>query len=330
MSEDCQIYLPTEFQGPLPSEVEDETLGEMDYSKAMARVRACVEHRVQRVQEEAREASARLRELLRQPHARRRWMVRNSARYRSWFVCDRLLEHCSRIPWDSPREALELTQLALKMTEKLDPEQHGGGPIGDLKSSAVAQAGNCFRLMGRKKEAWNCLDLARRNAEAGSGDQLLAARILCLESLLLVDEGRVGEALRRFDQAQKMFSQAGDEAGVGKILALRGSLFLRCGDPAGAAWALRRAERHIDAAQHPHLDLRIRQDLVACSLASQDFLRADRQIFAAKARFGRLSEVERGRYASWFRSTLEKGLGAQEAEALRTRELAAGTPPFWS
>lgn len=330
MSEDCQIHLPPEPPDPQPSEPdpEPEAPGATDYSKALARVRACVQHRVQRVQEEAQDAEQRVRELLKQPHARREWMVLNSSRYRSWFICDRILDQSSQTSFDNPREGLELAQLALQMTEELEPELHGAGPIGDLRSSAIAQAGNCFRLMGRRKEASNCLGLARRNSEAGSGDQLLSARILSLEALLLVDEGRVGEALHRLDQALRLHSRAGDEAGVGRILAIRGSLFLRCGDPNGAAWTLRRAERRIDAEKDPHLDLKVRQDLVACSLALGDFPQAELQLQAAKARLEKLPEGPTGRCASWFRSALETGLGAEETGKLRDRE--HGTPAFWS
>ncbi|MCB1037360.1 MAG: tetratricopeptide repeat protein, partial [Acidobacteria bacterium] len=241
-----------------------------DYSEAMARVSACVRHRAARLQEEAREAGLRVRELMRQPPARRQWMVRNSVRYRSWSIGDRLLEVCRGAWTRSPEAALEWAQLTLYVAQGLDPEVYGSGPVRDLEALALAYVGNCLRLLGDLPEAGRCVRLARSRCAGGSGDQLLAARVLGLWALVLLDEGRASEAASCLEQAQDLYLQSGDDAGLGRILALKGSLLLRSGEPLTASWLLRRALRLVESDADPQLHWNLRYELIHCSLAAGD------------------------------------------------------------
>lgn len=330
MSKDHNIHSPEAYVSFEPAGEPAGGSSGTDYSLALARVRACVRHRVERLREESRRAAARVDELVRQPQARRRWMIHNSQRYGSWFVCDQLLERCSKTWFRSPESALELAKTALQVAGDLDPEVHGAGPVEDLRTLAVAYAGNCLRLMGRGRSAARCLRLAWESRAAGSGDQLLEARILTLKAFLRVDEGSPREALRLLGQAQDLYFQTGDDSGIGKILAVRGSLLRSSGDPLGAAWALRRALRRIEPARNPDLHLKVRHELICCALVQRDLHQASRLLEATRDRLGSFGPVDLGRYPEWFQDALVNGPPVAEVAERAAVEAGGEAGPFWS
>lgn len=330
MSKDPYIHSPDGLFSPSSGSRSGMIETGVDYSKALARVRACVQHRVERLREESRQAVTRVNELLRQPQIRRQWMVRNSSRFRSWFVCDQLLEHCSKTWWRSPKSALEMARLALQVASDLDPEIHGGGPVGDTKALAFAYLGNCFRLMGRQRAAARSLRRAQESYDSGSGDQLLEARILTLKALLRVDEGKTGSALHLLEQAQELYFQTGDDPGIAKVLAIRGSLLLRAKDPLGAAWALRRSLRSLDPARSPDLHLKVRHALVRCALILDDFHQADRMLEATRDELALSPQIPLERCSRWFRSAIKGGLRARDASELLEAEPDLEPSVFWS
>lgn len=159
-----------------------------DYSDAFRRILARLELEQERAREERDGAAARYDELMTIAPPAREAAIRNDERYASFALATRLLDASLEVRLADPQAGLELSRLALIVTERLDPGRYGAGLMADLKARCWAYLGDASGGSD-PPGALQAFDRARQHLVGGSGDPLAEAEVFCLEARLLEPSG---------------------------------------------------------------------------------------------------------------------------------------------
>ncbi len=175
-----------------------------------------------------------LAHLLAQPPARRELLIRNHRRFRNPGLARLLAERSYGLRHEDPSQMRELAELAAVVAEALDPQRVGRRELADLEALAQAHRGNALRVSEEFAAAEAALARAAARLSQGSGDPLLAARVLELTASLQADQGRAWEAAALLEEVVRIYRAAGDGEQTGRALIQMGLFIGYGGDPGEA------------------------------------------------------------------------------------------------
>jgi tetratricopeptide (TPR) repeat protein len=220
---------------------------------ALARTFERLEKRLSMIELERAAAPDLLAALLTHPRTERFGVVRVRPELHTLALCDRLTEESAGAGAADPARALELAELAVEVSDCLDPDLYGASVAQDLKARAWAYLGNARRVGGDLSGAGQALDYAEHLAEDGSADPLEEARILDLKAFLFADQGWLEEAAELLDLSIEIYGDIRDPHRRGRALIFQGIVQGTAGLAARALPLLAEGLAAIDPCREPHL-----------------------------------------------------------------------------
>lgn len=151
---------------------------------------------VRRASEERQAAIEQSARVKGRAQAHRRMMVFNQEGYQSYGFVQALLSQSEGLWHSEPRQALELSELALEVWGKLDPADYGEGLLHGLGARVWAYVGNARRILSDLRGAEEAFREAWATCNQGAGlDPIEKAKLCDLESSLRENLGQFDEAL---------------------------------------------------------------------------------------------------------------------------------------
>lgn len=233
---------------------------EAAYDRVFERVEKTAVATLRRLQDEKTVAAGLWASLQEHPPARRLDILAGDPRMHTWGLYNRLLEITREITPTEPERALEVSELACAVADRLDPAVYTEARVKDFQAAALAVRGNCKRVLEGFDEAGADLDRASALLREGTGDPLERAALLSYQGSLLTDLGAYENAWRVLDRAVRLYTKAGDDIRIGRTL-LQQSTAAGYVDPAKAVEILEEAEPFVDPVQEPFLELSRRHSL---------------------------------------------------------------------
>lgn len=316
-------------------EIADLLSGEMHVEEVRARVvphlaARCDEcgHRLERVRQlqeeydhwnesiavrEGMAAEALLEDLLSSPPEARAARMEQDEELHTWGLCQLLLRRCRDGFSQEPALALELAQLAIRLTEHLPPSAYHEEWVGDLLARAWAHRGNGQRVLGELGGAHGDLRRAQQIFDkSGSGRPAVAAEILDFTASLRRVQGHLDEADQLLQRAAALYYEEEDLHRVGRCELSRARVLEETGRIDEAIELLHRVDELLDREREPRLPLCVQHNLVCCLLEAERFEEAEQRVSQIRRAFGDVStEIDRRRL-QWLEGHIAFGLGRLE------------------
>lgn len=212
--------------------------------------------------EDERQAHRLLPRLLQRSVEGQLLVIENSLKYRTWPLCRLLLDRAWELRFDDSRRMLDLTRVALTITQRLDPAVYGDRLVADFRSRAWAHLGNVHRILGRYEDAERAFGEARLELEFGTGSDVDRALVLELESNLYVTVARFDEAAELLREVMAIYRRCGERHLLGKAMLSMAHLYDALGEPERQIPYLERGLDLVDPAIDPRLVLAGNHNLV--------------------------------------------------------------------
>ncbi|HWM92261.1 MAG TPA: tetratricopeptide repeat protein [Thermoanaerobaculia bacterium] len=207
-------------------------------------------------------AAALLGELLGRPGADRRRLVEEQPRFRALMLCDLLLDRSRDAGFTDPSAAIELAELAVVVTGRLDTEHYGEALVEDARARAWGHLANAFRIASDLHQAEEALRKAEEHHRQGGEDAYIGAEILSFKASLRNAQGRYEEAAALIDPSIKLYREARDRHREGKALIQKGTSLSYAGRHARAIQLVRQGLAKIDIYEEPRLLVFARHNLI--------------------------------------------------------------------
>jgi tetratricopeptide (TPR) repeat protein len=214
-------------------------------------------------------------------------------------------------------------ELAVALSNRLDPGFSGDAMVADLQAYALAELGNARRVADDLPGAESHLSRALARAAEGSGDPLLLARLMDLTASLYTDQRRFDEARQLLDAVYTIYEQEGDRHSAGRALISKGVSTNYAFNVDEAVQLFIQGLSLIDPARDPRLAMIAIHNLIWSLVESGKAVQANelfelsRQIFSVHVE--RLDAVR----AIWLEGRIAAGLGNDELAEQRFREARA-------
>jgi|CXWL01.1.fsa_nt_gi tetratricopeptide (TPR) repeat protein len=231
------------------------------YSGVLGRLAEQLQRAGLRIEQERVTAPRLHAELLRHPATRQHWMVENSARYQIYGLAEHLLAECRERWSEDPVRAEEMAELALTVTQRLDPQLHGWGLINDLMAECWAYIANCRRIGSDLRRVAEAFEIAEGYRQRGTGDAVEEAALLDLKASYLRDQRRFDEATGTLERVIELYRAANDQHLVGRVLIQKAILLHELGDADGAIESLSEAQHLVDIEREPQLAFTLKNNL---------------------------------------------------------------------
>jgi|HubBroStandDraft_3_1064219.scaffolds.fasta_scaffold01218_7 hypothetical protein len=294
----------------------------MGYDGAMERAVATVLRRRRGLARERSRAAAALAPVL---AGERRWRELAPAEARAArtpALVELLLERARTLAHEDPAGMLELAHLALGLAERLRPGRRDCGLLADLRARCWCELANACRVGDELAAAWRALGEAVAWAARGSGDLLLAGRIVELGASLLGDQRRFAAADELLVGLEAFYRGLG-ECHLAARSALKRGHFASCaGDPQAALVLTAGALADLDPARDPELPPLALKNLIEHAAAAGRFRKARLMLWRARTAgrlpAGRASQLR----LLWIEGRIAAGLGrpARAEAALRAAQ----------
>jgi len=135
--------------------------------------------------------------------------------------------------------------------------------LDDLRGRAWAYRGNCRRIRGDFRAAWEAFHEANRCVSQGSGDLLEMARLYDLESTLCRAQRRSGEARNLIEKAISIYISTDEQHLAGRTMVSQSLLLSEEGQFKQAILVLKEALERIEPAREPHLVIVAQHNLMS-------------------------------------------------------------------
>lgn len=205
-------------------------------------------------------------------------------REEGWPVVEALLQLSAAERFRDRGLMLHLSFGAMLVARQLDPAVYGKALVADFKARATAEYANACRINDRFSDAESYLVEAEALAEEGTGDALLAGRLADIEASLRMSQRRLGDALERFDLAEMIYRDIGENHLAGRMLISKGVATAYDGRPQEAAQFLREGMQQIDAKRDQQLGVTARHNLLLALVDSGQYREAGRMLLKAGLR----------------------------------------------
>ena len=222
-----------------------------------------------RVTEEATEilreidhAAALLGELLGESEPGRRRLVDEQPRFRALMLCNLLLDRSREAGFTDPGLAVELAELAVTVSGRLDAEHYGEALVEDARARAWGHLANAFRIASDLRRAEEALHKAEEHHRQGGEDAYTGAEILSFTASLRNSQGQYLEAANLLDPAIQVYREAKDHHREGRAIIKKATSLSYAGRHAKAIQLVRQGLAKIDIYEEPRLLVSARHNLI--------------------------------------------------------------------
>lgn len=243
-------------------------------------------------------------------------------------ACEALLERSWALRHDKPQEMLDLANYARMLADHLSSEGHDPRKLADLRCRAWAALGNAYRVTDELDFADWALSTAAELRLQGTGDELLAVRLLDLQASLFGAQRRLPAALEALDGVYALHSRRGDDHLAGRALISKGIYTGHANDFDEAVRLLTEGLAMIDRKSDPELALFAIHNIAWFLMEGGHFRKARNLVWENRWRYikhgGQIDQVK----LRWLQGRIDAGMGnlaaAEEAlkEALQGLEKA--------
>jgi tetratricopeptide (TPR) repeat protein len=174
---------------------------ELNYGAVMRRLGLSYLVASHRIDEERTQAAEHWQLLRLIDAGHRMQIVRQNGSFQYWALSERVLQEAKLIIKHDPIQAIDLTSLAVLITESLDPAEYDETLINDFRASALIAHANAKRLFGDLSGARAALEEAEEFLSQGTGDPLERTGHISTYASLLTDLGQLEDAERVLEDA---------------------------------------------------------------------------------------------------------------------------------
>jgi tetratricopeptide (TPR) repeat protein len=233
------------------------------YDQSLQHVSDRARGRLMEILQEVDAAAALIGELLAKTGPERSAMVRTeTVRLHGLSLCD-LLQKKIRGTWfNDPAQAVELAELVVEVSDRLDSDHYGVALVEDARALAWAYLGNASRIASDLWRAEEALQRAEEHFRLGDEDELTGAQILSFLASLRNTQGRFDEAARLLDRAIATYRDAKARHLEGRTLIQKATAFGYAGKFRQAERLIRQGLSRIDALEEPRLLVMARHNLI--------------------------------------------------------------------
>ncbi len=266
--------------------------------------------------EEIDRAAALLGELLREPGPSRRELLQEQPRFHALKLCE-LLQARSREAWfTDAAAAVELAELAVAVSGRLDSAHYGEGLVEDARALAWAHLGNALRIASDLRRAEEALQTAEEHHRRGGEDAYTGAEIGSFKASLRNAQGRFEEAAALLDSVIAVYREAKDRHREGRSLVQKATATSYAGRQAEAIRLVRQGLQKIDLFKEPGLLVAARHNLIGYLNESGRNEEADRELQETRAVYLELGHRAHLVRLRWLEGKIHRDLGRlDEAEA---------------
>jgi len=287
------------------------------YEQDLRRVSERAHGRLTEILQEVDTAAGLLGELLAKTGAERATMVRTEpVRLHGLALCD-LLEARSREAWFSdPARAVELAELAVEVSDRLDTQHYGTAIVEDARALAWAYLGNAYQVASDLRRAEEALLSAEEHFRLGDEDELTRAQILSFQASLYNAQGRFEEAARLLDRAIAVYRDAKARHLEGRTLIQKATALGYAGKFRQAERLIRRGLSRINVLEEPRLLVMARHNLIWYLTEDGHHEEAQKALEETRGLYLTLREQVNLVLLRWLEGRIAFGLGRlEEAEA---------------
>jgi tetratricopeptide (TPR) repeat protein len=266
--------------------------------------------------EEIDRAAALLGELLTESAPDRRRLLREQPRFLAIMLCELLLARSREAWFSDPAAAVELTELAVIVSSRLDTGPYGEALVEDTRARAWAYRGNALRIASDLRQAEKAFETAEEHHRRAGEDAYTAAEILSFKASLRVAQGLYEEAASLLDPAIRIYREAHDCHREGRSLIKKGTALSYASRHAEAARLFRRGLTKLDAYEEPRVLIMARHNLINCLKGSGRHEEAFRVLNETRGLYLALGEPSHLIRLRWMEGKLYRDLGRlHEAES---------------
>lgn len=227
-----------------------------------------------------------------------------------WDEVETLRDDSFAAVLEDPRRAVALARESVAAAEAIDDGPESAPLRADLRALARGQLGNALRVASDLRAAEEAFETAFEEADRGTGDLLVRARLLSLVASLRSDQSRFDEAVELTHRAARLYRRLGDDHRVGRTLLKQATFHAHRGDLESACTGLTGALQRIDESAEPRLALTAHHNLASYLDRLGRSAEAAEQLAAAKALSTAPLDQLRQR---WLRGRIDLHRGAQAA-----------------
>lgn len=239
-------------------------------------------------------------------------------------ACEALLERSWALRHEDPGKMLELANFAKLIADRLDPRRYGPRHVADLRCRAWSALGNAYRVSDDLDSAEWALGKAAELQLQGTGDELLAARLLDLRASLYGAQRRLPAALNALDGVYAIHNRRGDDHLAGRALISKGIYTGHANRPKEAVGLLHDGLARIDQERDPQLALSAIHNIASFLVDCGYFRQARNLAFQNRWRYeqfgGTLEKVK----LRWLTGLIDAGLGNLAAAETALEEARQG------
>jgi tetratricopeptide (TPR) repeat protein len=173
--------------------------------------------------------------------------LRGLSAYRS------LLELCQELRYEDPKRMVDAGFLAVYVADRLSVRRYGLQRVADWRCRALLELSNAYRVADRLDDAEREIGKAEEAFQAGTGDDILQARLFDVRASLLADRRRFEAAAEALDTVHAIYCQRGDRHLAGRALISKGIYVGYAGATEEAIRLLREGLSLINAVRDPAL-----------------------------------------------------------------------------
>ena len=164
-----------------------------------------------------------------------------------------LLDLCQELRYEDPKRMVDAGFLAVYVAGRLSERRFGASRVADWRCRALLELSNAYRVCDRLDDAERTLGEAEAAFQAGTGDDLLKARLFDVRASLFADRRRFEAASEALDTVYAIYSQRGDRHLAGRALISKGIYVGYSGAPEEAIRLLQEGVTLIEAGRDPAL-----------------------------------------------------------------------------
>ena len=293
----------------------EEGTAEVGYEYALQALPAVLGRHASDLMKQMRQAERDLEELLATPPAERLIRIdRSRSRFRGSVLAERLIQESRRRTPASPREGLDLAELARAVVHR-SPDHPDTFSLLALASALMANACRAGGDLRQAEEHFRHVRYLVRNQ--GVTDPLALAQIDHLEGSLRKDQRRFQEAEELLTRAAMLFRISGDAAETARVLLILGELSFHQGLLDRAIEIVQAALERLPPEEEPRLYLNGRHNLALYLAEAGRFAQAAGLVAADADLYRRHPDSWTQLRLSWLRGKIAAGLGdTAEAERL--------------
>lgn len=279
------------------------------YAEAMDRSQPEVAAHSRALTRERAQAPSLFVELTAYAVTQRDLIVRNDPRFRTWGLFELLIERALELGVRDSSYAEELGLLALRLSERLDPQVYDIRMIEDYRGRAWAHIGNARRVRSDLRGAEDAFEKADAHLREGSLESVERAIFLDLKASLRRDQRRFDEAMRLLHRAASIFLQHGHRHRAGRSLVNLSTVHHFTGHIEQAIPLLHQALELIDPEQEPRLLLCARHNLIDDLAEMGLFLEAQGLYRETRPLYRDFPDPWAQNRRKWVRGKIARGLG---------------------